>query len=103
MTTRKYFVQGKELTQTEVRVIILDIYCFARKEVASLLDRSPDTIKTHIRNIYRKYGLKGQRDLQRFGFENGFYNKGFFNGEYMFVGYQNLPWVKQPKESLFAD
>lgn len=101
MRTRKYAVLDKELTQTEVRVIILDMYCFARKEVASLLDRSPDTVKTHIRNIYRKYGLKGQRDLQRFGYDNGFYNNGFFNNEYMFVGYKNMPWLKQPKELVF--
>lgn len=103
MKTKKYSVHGKQLTQTEVRVIILDLYCFARKEVAHILGCRPDTVKTHIQNIHRTLGFKGQRNLQRFGFENGFYNKGVFNNEYMFVGYQNLPWLKQPKESVFVD
>ena len=101
MKTRNYTVLDKQLTTTEVRVVILDLYCFARKEVASLLGCSPHTVDTHIRNIYRKLSLKGQRDLQRFGYENGFYNKGFYGGEYMFVGYSNMPWMQQPKELVF--
>lgn len=94
MRTKKYMVRGKELTITEVRVIILDLYCFARKEAARYLNRSPNTVETHIRNIYQKFELKGQRELHRFAFENGFYNDGYFLGEYLFVEFEDLPWKK---------
>ena len=97
MKIRKYSVHGRELTITEVRIIILDLHCFARKEVASILDRSPNTVETHIRTIYQKLDLKGQRDLQRFGYANGFYNKGYFEGEYLFEGFERLPWEQVSK------
>ena len=92
MRGKKYVVANKYLTQTEVRIIILDMYCYARKEIAHLLGSSPHTVKTHIQNIYRKLGINGHRDLQRFGFDNGFYNAGFFENEYLFDGFDNLPW-----------
>ncbi|MDB4655924.1 helix-turn-helix transcriptional regulator [Flavobacteriales bacterium] len=92
MTTRKFSVLSNELTITEVRILILDTHCNVRKEVAAILDCSPSTVDTHIRNIYRKYDLKGQRDLQRFAYDNGFYNKGFFSDEYLFEGLEGLPW-----------
>jgi DNA-binding NarL/FixJ family response regulator len=92
MRTRKFTVGKKELTITEVRVLILDMYCFARKDAAGYLGRSPNTVKTHIRNIYEKCDLRGQRDLQRFGFEHGFYNAGYFQGEYLFSEFVKLPW-----------
>ena len=95
MGTKKFTVLDKELTISEVRIIILDLYCFARKEVASILDRSPSTVETHIHNVYRKYDLKGQRDLHRFGFENGFYGSGFFQGEYLFTDMEGLPWTQE--------
>ncbi|MFT5309253.1 MAG: DNA-binding NarL/FixJ family response regulator [Bacteroidia bacterium] len=92
MSTRKFTIQGKDLTITEVLIIILDVHCDARKHVADILGSSTSTVETHIRNIYQKYDLKGQRDLQRFAYDNELYNKVFFRGEYLFAIYENLPW-----------
>lgn len=80
------------LTETEVRVIILSLYCNARKDIADILGNRLNTINTHVKTIYNKLKLKGQLDLFRYGLKRNLYNKGYVGNRYMFDGYQNLPW-----------
>lgn len=92
MEREKLIVCGKKTTYTEVRVLILDLYCNTRQEVADLLGSSIHTIDTHIRNICRKYDFHNLRELHRFGHENGFFEKGHFKGEYLFADLTEVPW-----------
>jgi len=84
MKTRKFLVADREMTITEVRVLILELYCDHRMQVADILGNSIHTIETHLRNIKDRYDLKGHRGLFRFGYEHDFLKNGFFRGEFMF-------------------
>ena len=92
MRAKKFKVLDKELTITEARILILDLYCNSRQEIATVLGCKHNTVRTHIRTIHDKYGLHGQRELLRFAIDNGFYNAGYLQGEYLFENLENLPW-----------
>jgi len=53
----------EKLTPKEKCVATLMIYGKDRREVAATLFLSENTVKTHIRNILRKTGLKNQKAL----------------------------------------
>ena len=94
MRTRKFALGNQELTITEMRVLILELYCDVRKEVAPIMNCKPSTVESHIKNIYAKLRIKGTKHLCRFAAENGLYCKGYYNGEYLFAGFSNLPWKR---------
>lgn len=103
MTTRKFAVGNAELTITEMRVLILELYCDVRKEIAPILGNKQSTVESHIKTIYVKLGLKGQRSLYRFAAENGLYKKGYYNGEYLFANFNNLPWLVTVTEPVLVE
>jgi len=46
----------KELSNQEEKIMLLIKGGLINKEVASVLGRSPDTVKYHLKKIYRKLG-----------------------------------------------
>lgn len=46
----------KELSNQEEKIMLLIKGGLINKEVASVLDKSPDTVKYHLKKIYRKLG-----------------------------------------------
>lgn len=46
----------KELSNQEKKIMLLIKGGLINKEVASVLDKSPDTVKYHLKKIYRKLG-----------------------------------------------
>ena len=46
----------KDLSEQETRIILLIKGGLINEEVASVLEKSPGTVKYHLKNIYRKLG-----------------------------------------------
>lgn len=46
----------KELSNQEEKIMLLIKGGLVNKEVASVLEKSPDTVKYHLKKIYRKLG-----------------------------------------------
>lgn len=55
--------QPQSLTRCEQRILQLLKSDHQNKEIASLLSISENTLKTHIKNIYKKTGIKSRSDL----------------------------------------
>jgi DNA-binding CsgD family transcriptional regulator len=53
------------LTPTEVRVLRAVVEVGGIRDIAAALSISPTTVKTHLRHIFQKTGVKGQVDLIR--------------------------------------
>ena len=52
------------LSQTERRVCAYLLQGLTEKQIAELLERSPNTIHTHVRNIYRTLAVSSRKELQ---------------------------------------
>ncbi len=59
----KHFPGVKDLSQREMEVFSLIIKGITNKEIARHLGISDNTLKTHIKNIYRKVGVTHKREL----------------------------------------
>jgi DNA-binding CsgD family transcriptional regulator len=53
------------LTPTEMRVLRAVVEVGGIRDIAAALSISPTTVKTHLRHIFQKIGVKGQVDLIR--------------------------------------
>ena len=53
------------LTPTETRVLRAVVEVGGIRDIAAALSISPTTVKTHLRHIFQKTGVKGQVDLIR--------------------------------------
>lgn len=51
------------LSATEQRVCALLLRRMTERQVAEQLERSPNTIHVHVRNIYRKLGIRSRQEL----------------------------------------
>lgn len=51
------------MSPTEQRVCTLLLRRMTEQQVADELERSPNTIHVHVRNIYRKMGIRSRREL----------------------------------------
>ncbi|MBX6378555.1 MAG: helix-turn-helix transcriptional regulator, partial [Clostridia bacterium] len=59
-------VHAKEgLSEREVEVALLALRGLSTREIALSLHLSENTVKTHLRNVYRKTGSAGRHDLYR--------------------------------------
>jgi DNA-binding NarL/FixJ family response regulator len=59
------------LTERETEVLQLIAQGLANKQIASLLNISPHTVKYHISSIYNKLGAANRTEAVRFGLRNG--------------------------------
>ena len=51
------------LTATERRVVQFLLTSKLEKQIAAELGQSPNTTHGHIRNVYRKFGVRGRHEL----------------------------------------
>ena len=58
------FVVHHGLTQREEQILRALIDGLSYKEAAERLHISPDTVKTHVKNLYRKSGMEGKQALR---------------------------------------
>ncbi|MEM9345236.1 MAG: helix-turn-helix transcriptional regulator [Planctomycetota bacterium] len=54
------------LSPTEKRVCSLLLQRLTEQRIAEHLDRSPNTVHVHVRNIYRKLGVRTRKQLYEF-------------------------------------
>ena len=65
---------GEEMTEREKDVMKLCGAGFSVKEIGKKLAISPDTVKFHKKNIYRKCGCEKTVDILRYGITHGIIN-----------------------------
>lgn len=94
MKPKKYTVLSKELTDTVIKVLILDIYCKTRKDAANILGISVNTVKSHLKTYKDAFNVSSTREIHCFGIDNGFYNNGYFQGDFLFYDEEGLPFPK---------
>lgn len=58
--------QHLPLSPTEKRVCALLLNRMTEKQVAEYLSRSPNTVHVHVRNIYRKLGIRSRETLYQY-------------------------------------
>lgn len=92
MKTRKFNIDGHEVTITELRLIILDLYVGTRKVLLRFTPQKKGTVNAHFSNLYGRLEQPSRLLLQRWAIRNKLDNKGFFRGENLFEGYKKLPW-----------
>lgn len=90
-----YRFNDNVLTPAQTRVISLSLHGLAQKEIAAILGNSPNTINTHFSNIYRELGINDCKLLTRWAIRNAFDDYGNVQNNYLFDGYENLPWQKR--------
>ena len=54
------------LTTTEFTVAMLTNRGWSAREVASFLEISENTVKTHLKNVYKKLGISKKSELDQF-------------------------------------
>lgn len=54
------------LSPTEKRICALLLQRFTEQRIAEHLERSPNTVHVHVRNIYRKLGVRTRKQLLEF-------------------------------------
>ncbi|WP_158539666.1 response regulator transcription factor [Gordonibacter sp. 28C] len=59
----KFVATEREVTQRESEVMLLLAQGKSRRAVCEALSVSPDTVKTHVRSIYRKLAVHSQQEL----------------------------------------
>jgi DNA-binding CsgD family transcriptional regulator len=57
------FYSAASLTPREIEVVELLMQGFNNQKLANTLRISSNTLKTHLRNIYRKYGVNKKSEL----------------------------------------
>jgi DNA-binding NarL/FixJ family response regulator len=67
------------LTQREKHVFMLASRGLKNNEIAAELGLSPKTIKTHLRNIYRKLDLSGKPELRLLAYKTGLTDESTWN------------------------
>ena len=58
-----HLMPGQKLTPREMEITSLIIKGYTNKDIAEKLHVSPNTIKTHLKNIYNKFGIKKKKEL----------------------------------------
>jgi two-component system NarL family response regulator len=59
----KSLLPGQKLTPREIEVVALLLKGLTNGEIASQLFISENTLKTHLRNIYPKFGVLQKKEL----------------------------------------
>jgi DNA-binding NarL/FixJ family response regulator len=62
---------AKELTQREIHLVGMVAEGLRNREIAAQLHITEGTVKTHLRNIYRKLGLENRVGVRRYAEEKG--------------------------------
>jgi len=58
-----HLMPGEKLTPRELEITTLIIKGYTNKDIATKLFVSPNTVKTHLKNIYNKFGISKKKEL----------------------------------------
>lgn len=59
-------ISALPLSPTEKRICALLLQRLTEQRIAEHIDRSPNTVHVHVRNIYRKLGVRTRQQLLEF-------------------------------------
>ena len=59
----RFVATERDITQRESEVMLLLVEGKTRRAICEELTVSPDTVKTHVRAVYRKLGVHSQQEL----------------------------------------
>lgn len=91
----KYRFGEHVITKAQARVVSLMLHGLIRKQIADLLGNSTHTVNKHIENVYKELGINDCKLLTRWAIRNAFDDYGNVQNNYLFDGYENLPWQKR--------
>jgi DNA-binding CsgD family transcriptional regulator len=63
-STNKFWLKWESLSQREQQVVAFTCLGLTNRQIAAKLSLSPDTVKTHIRNVLTKFGLNKKEELR---------------------------------------
>ena len=78
---KTYLVDGKEITECQMRIIGLNVRGLRRKEMADVLNVTTSTIDSHFNRIYREMKFHDAKLLVVWALGNGFDSNGNYNGD----------------------
>ncbi len=58
-----YLMHGEKLTPREIEITTLIIKGYTNTDIARKLFVSPNTVKTHLKNIFKKFGISKKKEL----------------------------------------
>jgi len=93
-------VNGVRLTLGEARVLSLLRLDLSRKQIGVILGITESTIDKRLKIILLKIVVKTSNGAGIWATENGFDTKGCVNGQYLFHGFDTLPWT-DPDNPMF--
>jgi LuxR family transcriptional regulator, maltose regulon positive regulatory protein len=64
-------VLTRELTERELAVLLLLTHEHSNREIGRTLYISPNTVKAHVKSIYRKLGVSSREDAAKQGRARG--------------------------------
>ena len=82
-----------------MRILILNFYCDGDKQVADIAGVKVCTVRSHLDNVSRKFDINGFKAMFRFALANDCLHEGHYKGEYLFDGYDKVPWPKPPSQN----
>jgi DNA-binding NarL/FixJ family response regulator len=65
-------IDRERLTPHEVRILVLVAQGLTRAEIAEVLGRSPQTVKSHLSHIYRKLDVRNKAQALAVATERGY-------------------------------
>ena len=63
--THQHIMRWQMLSPREQQVAVLTCQNFTNRQIAARLMITPETAKSHVRNVLRKFGLKSKAELRR--------------------------------------
>ena len=74
---------GTELSSRTFEILCLYAFGYTKDQIADLLNKSTDNIRSFIFKLYRDHGFKSRLDMRKYLIANGYDNlDGFFLGSY---------------------
>lgn len=93
-----FIIDGKRISTCRARILILQCYGLSRKQIAAILQRSVNTISSHLDDLHKMLQFTNQTEVVGWCFDNGLRNNGYVQGQYIFDGYTDLPWDANGKK-----
>ena len=89
------FIGGKDITYCEFRIIQQATKGLLRKEIAAALGKSPDTIDSQMRYLYKKLEIESINDLILWAIDNGFDREGNYTPKVLVIPAPTPPTKKK--------
>lgn len=74
------YINGRGVTLTEAKILVLNLYYFTQIEMSIFLKKTESTMKTYVKNLNAKLDVHCPTQMYQFSIKHGFDELGNFNG-----------------------